>query len=75
MLQSVGETHPYNLPVTLPKLIETGERDYLRIALDPSRILESSYEESLSHALDRIAQLVADDFGGESLMHECNLTS
>lgn len=50
------------LPITLPKLIETSNRDYLRIALDPARVIEPDYINTLSHALDRILN-IADDFG------------
>lgn len=42
------------LPVTLPKLIETSQIDYLRIALDPKRTNEPDYREALSIALDSI---------------------
>jgi hypothetical protein len=43
------------VPVTLPKLIETEDRDYLRVALDPARVINSGYGDLLEKALNQIS--------------------
>jgi hypothetical protein len=42
-------------PVTLPKLIEAEDRDYLRVALDPARVTSSGYGDLLEKALNQIS--------------------
>lgn len=44
-----------HLPVTLPKLIETEQRDYLRIALDPARISPDYSNNSLEKVFNQIS--------------------
>jgi hypothetical protein len=59
LLQLSNKVRPNNLPITLPKLIETEQRDYLRIALEPARVIQSGYLDLLARALDRITRYAA----------------
>lgn len=46
-------------PITLPKLIETEHRDYLRVALDPVRANSPDYIDSLEKIFNQISANIA----------------
>lgn len=59
LAQAVGVEGLDSLPITLPTIITTDEVDYLRISLDPRRVMEDSYEEILHYMLKRIIENIA----------------
>jgi hypothetical protein len=55
LLQHENNESSDHQPVTLPKLIETEHRDYLRVALDPARTASPDYSDSLEKVLNQIS--------------------
>lgn len=58
LLQNKNNEFSGYLPITLPKLIETEHRDYLRVALDPTRVNSPGYVDSLEKIFNQLSATI-----------------